>query len=66
MPPLIKFANPIWFLTKQTKIGQIRGVDIFVHWTVFLVAAVILSGVLRHPALTILGLGGLLGSAADP
>jgi len=55
MKPLFRFANPIR-LDKRTKIGQIRGVDTYVHWTVFLVAAVILSGVLRRPGLTLLGL----------
>ncbi|HYM77181.1 MAG TPA: site-2 protease family protein [Candidatus Dormibacteraeota bacterium] len=55
LPPLFKFANPIRF-DKHTKIGQIRGADLCVHWTVFLVAAVILTGVRRNPGLTILGL----------
>lgn len=55
MPPLFKFANPIR-VDKRTKIGQIRGVDTYVHWTVFLVAALILSSVVRSPGLTFLGL----------
>jgi Zn-dependent protease len=55
MAPLFKFANPIRF-DKLTRIGQIRGVDTFIHWSVFLVAAIILAGVLRRPGLTILGL----------
>jgi Zn-dependent protease len=60
MAPLFKFANPIRF-DKRTKIGQIRGVDTYVHWTVFVVAAVILSGVLRRPGLTLLGLAAYWG-----
>jgi Zn-dependent protease len=55
MPPIFKFSNPIR-IDKHTKIGQIRGVDTFVHWTVFLVAAVILAGVIRRPGLSLLGL----------
>ncbi len=55
MPPIFKFSNPIR-IDKLTKIGQIRGVDTFVHWTVFLVAAVILAGVIRRPGLSLLGL----------
>ena len=55
MPPIFKFSNPIR-IDKHTKIGQIRGVDTFVHWTVFLVAAVILAGVMRRPGLSLLGL----------
>src|SRR5437660_5181503 len=63
MPPLIKFANPIRF-DKKTKIGEIRGADLYVHWTAFLVAAILLAGALRRPAFSLLGLtaywGGLL------
>ena len=55
MPALFQFANPIR-LDTRTKIGKIRGVDTYVHWTVFVVAAVILAGVLRRPGLTLLGL----------
>jgi Zn-dependent protease len=55
MPQLIKFANPIRF-DKKTKIGEIRGADLYVHWTVFLVAAIILAGALRRPAFSLLGL----------
>jgi Zn-dependent protease len=55
MPPLIKFANPIRF-DKKTRIGAIRGTDLYVHWTVFLVAAIILAGALQRPAFSLLGL----------
>jgi Zn-dependent protease len=55
MAPLFKFANPVR-LDKRTKIGYIRGVETYVHWTVFLVAAIILAGVMRRPGLTLLGL----------
>jgi len=54
-PPLFRLANPIRF-EKKTKIGQIRGADLHVHWTLFLVAAVILGGVVRRPAFTLLWL----------
>lgn len=60
MPPPFKFANPIRF-DKRTKIGQIRGVDTYVHWTVFLVAAIILAGVLHRPGFTLLGLAAYWG-----
>ena len=60
MAPFFKFDNPIRF-DKLTKLGQIRGVDLYIHWTVFLVAAIILAGVLRHPALTLLGLAAYWG-----
>lgn len=55
MPPLIKFANPIRF-DKKTKIGEIRGAELSVHWTVFLIAAIILAGALRRPVFSLLGL----------
>ena len=60
MPPIFKFSNPIR-IEKKTKIGQIRGVDTFVHWTVFVVAAVILAGVIQHPGLSLLGLAAYWG-----
>jgi Zn-dependent protease len=55
MLPLVKFSNPIR-LQKLTNIMQIRGVDTYVHWSVFAVSAFILAGVVTHPALSILGL----------
>jgi Zn-dependent protease len=55
MAPLFKFADPIKF-EKRTKVGQIRGVDTYVHWTVFAVGAVILAGAITRPAFTLLGL----------
>ncbi|HEY6338679.1 MAG TPA: site-2 protease family protein [Candidatus Sulfotelmatobacter sp.] len=55
MSPFFQFAKPIR-IDKQTKIGQIRGADLNVHWTVFLVGALILAGVVQHPALSVLGL----------
>lgn len=60
LPPLFKFENPI-HLDKHTKIGRIRGSDLYIHWTVFVVAAVILSGVVRHPTLTVVGLAAYWG-----
>ena len=60
MAPFFKFENPIRF-DKQTKIGKIRGVDLYVHWSLFLVAAVILGGVLRNPVLSLLGLAAYWG-----
>ena len=60
MASFFKFENPIRF-DKLTKLGQIRGADLYLHWTVFLVGAFILAGVLRHPALTLLGLAAYWG-----
>lgn len=55
MRPLIKFPNPI-HLDKLTKVMEIRGVDTYVHWSVFAVSAFILAGVVANPGLSILGL----------
>jgi membrane-associated protease RseP (regulator of RpoE activity) len=52
---LIKLSNPIRF-GKLTNVMQIRGVDTYVHWSVFAVAAFILAGVVRQPGRTLLGL----------
>ena len=55
MKPLVRFFNPVR-LDKITRLLEIRGVEVDVHWTVFLVVAFILTGVLRQPGLTVLGL----------
>lgn len=43
-------------LRRLTRIASIRGVGVYVHWSVFVVAAVILLGALRRPVVTIVGL----------
>ncbi|HEY4052604.1 MAG TPA: hypothetical protein VGL74_02610 [Terriglobales bacterium] len=53
--PLFRFENPIRLET-QTKIGCLRGVDLYIHWTVFAVIALILAGVARRPLLSVVGL----------
>jgi len=60
MPPLMRISNPIR-LHKMTNVMQIRGVDTYIHWSVFVVIAFILAGVASRPALTILGLSCYLG-----
>lgn len=54
--PLIRFPTPIHF-DRMTKLLEIRGVDTYVHWSVFAVSAFILANVVSHPGLSILGLG---------
>lgn len=60
MPSFVKIANPIRF-EKLTKIGQVRGVDTYLHWSMFVIAGLMLLNVARHPGLTITGLGAWLG-----
>jgi Zn-dependent protease len=59
-PPVVKFINPIR-IDKLTKVVQIRGVDTYVHWSVFVVAALMLANVGSRPGLTIVGLTSYLG-----
>jgi Zn-dependent protease len=60
MPPLMKFSNPIR-LQKLTKVMQIRGVDTYFHWSVFVAIALILAGVASRPWLSLIGLLCYLG-----
>jgi len=55
VPPLIKFVGPIR-IDKLTLIAQVRGADLYFHWTIFVVAAFILAGTIHHPILSIVGL----------
>jgi Zn-dependent protease len=58
-PPIFRFVNPIR-IDKLTKIGEIHGVDTYVHWSVFLVAALMLANVGSRPGLTLVGLASYL------
>ncbi|HEX3103895.1 MAG TPA: hypothetical protein VHQ22_05565 [Terriglobales bacterium] len=39
-----------------TEVMRIRDVGVYIHWTVLLIAAIILLNVIRHPLLSLLGL----------
>jgi Zn-dependent protease len=54
VPPAIQFANPVRF-EKLTRIVRVRGVDIFVHWTVFVVGAIMIYAAIHRPWATIAG-----------
>ena len=58
--PLVRVITPIR-IDKLTRIVQIRGVDTYVHWTVFAVAALILAGVGSRPVLSLVGMSCYLG-----
>jgi len=60
MPNAIRIPTPIE-LKKRTGVMQIRGTDVFVRWSVFLIAAVMLAGVLRQPVVTAFALIAYLG-----
>ncbi len=55
MSRFIQWINPIR-LEKLTHVMKIKGVDVYVHWTVFLIAAFMILGALQRPVLTIVGL----------
>ena len=54
-PPIIRFITPIR-IDKLTRLVQIRGVDTYVHWSVFAIAALMLMNVGSRPGLTLVGL----------
>jgi Zn-dependent protease len=58
--PLIKIPTPIRF-DKLTRVMKLRGVDVYVHWSVFLIAAIILANAIRKPVLCIVAMLSYLG-----
>ena len=48
-------------LSRLTHVRRVLGVDVYVHWSVFLIAAVMLLGTIRKPLTTLIGLGAYLG-----
>jgi Zn-dependent protease len=60
MPKTIQIANPIK-VDRLTRIMRIKGVDVYVHLTVFLIAAVMLANTFRRPVLTLVGMSAWLG-----
>lgn len=55
MPRLIQIPIPLR-VDKLTEIVRIRGVSVYVHWSAFLVAAILLMGVLQRPLVTLAAL----------
>jgi Zn-dependent protease len=55
MPATIEFVKPREFAA-LTRVMRIRGVDVYVHWTVFLVALLILLNAGRKPVMTLTAL----------
>lgn len=52
MPPLIEIPIPLR-VDKLTEIVRIRGVSVYIHWSVFLIAVIMLMGVLKQPLVTL-------------
>src|SRR5260370_2773111 len=52
MPPTIEFPVPIR-LEKLSRVMRIKGVDVYIHWSVFAMAGLMLLGVVQRPLLTL-------------
>src|SRR5881394_833632 len=48
-------------LSRLTHVTRVRGVDVYVHWSLFLISAVMLLGTLPKPLATVIGLAAYLG-----
>jgi Zn-dependent protease len=59
MAKFIRIPLPIK-MDRLTRVAQLRGTDVYVHWTVFLIAALMLSAVIRRPMVTLVGIVGWL------
>lgn len=55
MPKVVEIPIPIR-LDKLTEVMRIKGVSVYVHWTVFLIAAIILLGGLHRPVVGIVAM----------
>ncbi|HWC17009.1 MAG TPA: hypothetical protein VG498_08330 [Terriglobales bacterium] len=60
MAKLIRVPLPIK-MDRLTRIAQVRGSDVYVHWSVFLIAVLMVSAVIRHALVTLAGIAGWLG-----
>ncbi|HKV93716.1 MAG TPA: hypothetical protein VJW20_14305 [Candidatus Angelobacter sp.] len=52
MPRNFEVPTPIR-IDKLTRLFRIRGVDVFVHWTVFLIAGLMIAATIRQPWVTL-------------
>jgi Zn-dependent protease len=46
---------------RLTRVAQVRGVDVYVHWSIFAIGILILAGLVRKPASTLVGVAAYLG-----
>jgi len=54
-------ANDMLQIDRLTHVGRIDRVDVYIHWSVFAIAIVMLMGVMRQPATTVVGIACWLG-----
>jgi Zn-dependent protease len=55
MAKALEIPKPIR-IDRFTRIARVKGIDIYIHWTVFAIAIIILINSVRRPALTLAGL----------
>lgn len=60
MPSNIEFIKPLR-LGRLTHLVRVRRVDVSVHWSVLLIAAVILFSAVRQPMVSLMGLSAYIG-----
>ena len=60
MPKMFEVPIPIK-MDKLTEIMRFRGVPVYVHWSVLLIAILILLNVIHHPVSSLFGLTAYLG-----
>jgi Zn-dependent protease len=46
---------------RLTRVAQVCGVDVWVHWSIFAIGILILAGAIRRPASTLIGMAAYLG-----
>src|SRR5262245_18745017 len=59
MPKTIEIPIPIK-VDRLTRVARVKGVDVYIHWTVFLIAALMLVNSVRRPLLTLVGIAAYL------
>jgi Zn-dependent protease len=45
---------------RLTRVAQVRGVDVYVHWSIFAISIVIVAGLTRKPLSTLIGMASYL------
>ena len=55
MPKNIEIPTPIR-IDRLTRVMRVKGVDVSVHWSVLVIAALILCSALRRPVMAVVGL----------
>lgn len=55
MPKTLEIPTPIK-VDRLTRIARVKGIDVYIHWTVFAIAIIMLINSVRRPAVTLVGL----------